>query len=70
MTRKVFKVLDMQCSNCPMIIESIEDVLPGILNISASYHKQQVVVDYDDALLSEKQIISAIEKKGYTVELT
>ena len=70
MTRKVFKVLDMQCSNCPMILESIEDVLPGILNISASYHKQQVVVDYDDALLSEKQIISAIEKKGYTVELT
>ena len=70
MTRKVFKVLDMQCSNCPMIIESIEDVLPGILNISASYHKQQVVVDYDDALFSEKQIISAIEKKGYTVELT
>ena len=70
MTRKVFKVLDMQCSNCPMIIESIEDVLPGILNISASYHKQQVVVDYDDVLLSEKQIISAIEKKGYTVELT
>jgi len=70
MTRKVFKVLDMQCTNCPMIIESIEDVLPGILNISASYHKQQVVVDYDDALLSEKQIISAIEKKGYTVELT
>jgi copper chaperone CopZ len=53
-----------------MIIESIEDVLPGILNISASYHKQQVVVDYDDALLSEKQIISAIEKKGYSVELT
>ena len=70
MTRKVFKILDMQCSNCPMIIEGIEDVLPGILNISASYHKQQVVVDYDDALLSEKQIISAIEKKGYTVELT
>jgi copper chaperone CopZ len=70
MTRKVFKILDMQCSNCPMIIESIEDVLPGILNISASYHKQQVVVDYDDALLSEKQIVSAIEKKGYTVEIT
>ena len=70
MTRKVFKVLDMQCSNCPMIIESIEDVLPGIINISASYHKQQVVVDFDDACLSEKQIISAIEKKGYTVELT
>jgi copper chaperone CopZ len=69
MTRKVFKVLDMQCTNCPMIIESIEDVLPGILNISASYHKQQVVVDFDDTSLSEEQIISAIEKKGYTVEL-
>jgi copper chaperone CopZ len=52
-----------------MIIESIEDVLPGILNISASYIKQQVIVDFDDTCLSEEQIISAIEKKGYTVEL-
>jgi copper chaperone CopZ len=69
MTRKVYKVLDMKCTNCPMIIESIEDKLPGIINISASYHKQQVVVDYDDTCLTEDQIISAIEKKGYTVDL-
>jgi copper chaperone CopZ len=69
MTTKTFHVLDMQCTNCPMIIESIEEVLPGIIDISASYHKQQVVVEYDETCLTAEQIISAIEKKGYKVEL-
>lgn len=51
-----------------MLIESIEDDLPGIINISASYHRQQVAVEFDDAVLTDEQIISAIRKKGYTVE--
>lgn len=68
MTKKVFRVLDMHCANCPMIIESIEDDLPGIINISASYHRQQVAVEYDDSVLTDEQIISAIRKKGYMVE--
>ncbi len=68
MTKKVFRVMDMHCANCPMIIESIEDDLPGIIDISASYHRQQVAVEFDDTVLTDEQIISAIRKKGYKVE--
>jgi copper chaperone CopZ len=67
MIKRTFRILDMHCSNCPMIIESIEDDLPGIIKISASYHKQQMVVEYDDSLVTDELILSAVKKKGYTV---
>jgi copper chaperone CopZ len=66
MTKKTFRVLDMHCSNCPMNIESIEDELPGIIKISASYHKQQMMVEFDDSLVTDELILSAVKKKGYT----
>jgi copper chaperone CopZ len=69
MTKKTFRVLDMHCANCSMRIESIEDELPGISDISASYHKQQVVVDYDDSVVTDIQILEAVKKKGYQAVL-
>ena len=70
MTKKTFKVLDMHCANCSMKIESIEDDLPGISDINASYHKQQVVIDYDESVVSDDQIIEAVKKKGYQAVLS
>jgi copper chaperone CopZ len=69
MTKKTFRVLDMHCANCSMRIESIEDDLPGISGISASYHKQQVVVDYDESVVTDVQILEAVKKKGYQAVL-
>ena len=65
MIKKTFQVLDMHCANCSMRIESIEDDLPGIKQVSASYHKQQMVVEFDDNVLTDEQIIAAVKKKGY-----
>ena len=69
MTRKTFRVLDMHCVNCPMKIESIEDELPGVARVSASYQKMQMVVDYDETRVTEEQIIAAVKKKGYSAVL-
>ncbi len=65
MIKKTFNVPDMHCSNCSMKLESIEDDLPGIKEINASYHKQQMVVEFDEAKLTEADIIAAAKKKGY-----
>lgn len=65
MIKKTFNVPDMHCSNCSMKLESIEDELDGIREINASYHKQQMVVEYDEAKLTADQIIAAAKKKGY-----
>ena len=65
MIKKTFKVPDMHCANCSMRLESIEDILPGIKEINASYHKQQMVVEFDETQVSVEQIIAAVKKKGY-----
>jgi len=65
MLKKIFQVPDMHCSNCVMKLESIEDDLPGIKEINASYHRQQMTVEYDETQISEAQILAAVEKKGY-----
>lgn len=65
MLKKTFRVPDMHCANCSMRIESIEDDLPGIKEVNASYHKQNLVVEYDETKVSEDQIVAAVKKKGY-----
>jgi copper chaperone CopZ len=56
----------MHCSACVMRLEGLEDDLPGIRRISASYHRQEMEVEWDEAVLSEAQIIAAVKEAGYT----
>ena len=65
MIKKTFKVPDMSCTNCAMKLESLEDTLDGVKEINASYHKLEMVVVYDEAKLTDEQIIAAVKKKGY-----
>jgi len=65
---QVFKVKNMHCSGCSLVLESIEDELKGIQSISASYRKQQLEVKYDEHLLREEEILNAIRQKGYEGE--
>ena len=65
MIKKIFKIPDMTCSNCAMKLESLEDSLEGVKEINASYHKLQMVIEYDESKLSDEQIIAAVKKKGY-----
>jgi len=65
MIKKTFSVPDMHCSSCSMKLESIEDDLPGIKEINASYHKQQMTVEFDETQVSDEQIIAAAKRKGY-----
>lgn len=64
----LIKITGMECTNCAMILEGIEDKLEGVLFAEASYRKSQMVVEYDDAKVSEESIRAAIQKLGYGVE--
>lgn len=66
MLKKTFKVPDMTCSNCAMKLESLEDTLDGVKEINASYHRLEMVIEYDESMLDDEQIIAAVKKKGYT----
>ncbi|MCX6056913.1 MAG: heavy-metal-associated domain-containing protein [Chloroflexi bacterium] len=66
MIKKTFKIPDMTCSNCAMKLESLEDILDGVKEINASYHRLEMVIEYDNSKLTDEQIITAVRKKGYT----
>ncbi|KAF0108841.1 MAG: heavy metal binding protein [Anaerolineaceae bacterium] len=68
MVKKVFRVNDMHCPNCAMRVESIEDDLPGIKQVSASYRKGQMVVEFDESKVDDAAIIAAVKKAGYLAE--
>lgn len=65
MQKKTYKIPDMTCTNCAMKLESLEDTLAGVKEINASYHKLEMVIEYDESKLTEEQVIAAINKKGY-----
>jgi len=65
MIKKTFKIPDMTCSNCAMKLESLEDTLNGVKEINASYHKLEMVIEYDESKLTDEQIVAAVKKKGY-----
>ncbi len=67
MLKQVFRVTDMHCSACVMRLEGLEDDLPGVKRVRASYQKQQMEVEYDETRLSAAQIVAEIQRLGYTV---
>lgn len=70
MIKQTFLVTGMHCPNCAMNLESLEDDLPGVKQISASYKKGQMVVEYNEVELDVAQIVAAVAKKGYQAALT
>jgi copper chaperone CopZ len=69
MRKQTFVVTDMHCTNCALKIDSLEDELPGVKSVSASYTKGHVVVEYDENLISSAQFVAAVKRKGYTALL-
>jgi copper chaperone CopZ len=65
MLKRTFRIPNMECPNCAMRLEGLEDRLPGVKQISASYRKLEMVVEYDEALLNQEQIIAAALEEGY-----
>ncbi|MHB8856311.1 MAG: cation transporter [Bellilinea sp.] len=68
MAKKVtLKIAGMECPNCSMNLERIEDKLKGIVSAEASYRKEQMVVEYDEAILTLDQIKAEVKRLGYEV---
>ena len=66
MIKKTFRVEDMHCTNCAMKLESLEDALDGVKEVNASYHKLELVIEYDESKVDENMILQAVKKRGYT----
>lgn len=68
MTKRItLKIDGMECPNCAMILEAIEDKLKGVKFAEGSYRKTQLIVEYDESLLTEDQIKDEVKRMGYGV---
>jgi Zn2+/Cd2+-exporting ATPase len=68
MTRRItLKIHGMECPNCAMILERIEDTLKGVTFAEASYRKAQMVVEYNENQVNEAQIQAEVKRLGYEV---
>lgn len=65
--KQIFHVPDMHCPACVMTLEGLEDELPGIQRVKASYRQQRLEVEYDEAQIAAAQIAAAVEALGYTL---
>jgi len=61
------KIEGMECPNCSMILESVEDKLEGVLMVEASYHKGQMKIEYDEKQVTLQQIKAEVQRLGYQV---
>lgn len=64
-----FKIEDMHCVNCAMRLQELEDTLPGVKSVDASYRKAKMTVVYDETTVNIEQIISAVRDLDYTAKL-
>lgn len=66
--KTIFKVPDMTCPNCAMHLEGLEDEVPGISRISASYKKLIMEVEFDETRVKIEDILKAAHEIGYHPE--
>lgn len=65
MITKTYKVPAMHCTACVMVLEGLEDEVPGIEKVEASLKRLEVRVTFDDTVLDERALIKAAHQEGY-----
>ena len=68
MTKKMFKISGMHCTACAMNIDGNLEDTDGIKNANTNYAKSQTEVEFDEKKITDKKIISIIEKTGYLAD--
>lgn len=65
--KKVFKIANMHCNACVMLLEGLEDELAGVKSIKANYQKGEMEVEWDEGILNEEKIKETVVKEGYQI---
>lgn len=69
MVKQRFQIQGMHCVGCAMTIDGAVEDLPGVKSATTNYARQNAEVEYDEAKVTEAQIIAAIQEAGYTAKV-
>lgn len=67
--KQTFQVTGMTCSACQAHVEKAVKKLPGAQEVTVSLLANKMVVNYDEAQLSDNTIIKAVVDAGYSAAL-
>ena len=68
-TQTVFKVRGMHCASCARSVELNIGKLSGVQSVSVNLTGESAAISFDADTISQKQIISAINKLGFRASL-
>ena len=60
-----FNVIGMSCSACSNHIEKIVSKQKGVNSVNVSLINNNMIVDFDKKIITEQEIIKAVQSKGY-----
>ena len=69
MEKITLRVEGMTCGHCEIAVKDAVRKLPGIKKVKASKHKKEAEIEFDEASVTQEQIVSAISATGYRVVL-
>lgn len=59
----------MTCGHCEIAVKDAVRKLPGVKKVKASKRKKEAEVEFDEASVTQEQIVEAISDTGYRVIL-
>ena len=65
MRTRVFRIGGMSCAACSGRIEKAIGAIAGVISVSANYGNNTATVTYDDSVVTEDMVRSAVESAGY-----
>lgn len=68
--KEKFNITGMTCSACSSRVEKSVARLEGVIDVSVNLLTNSMQVEYEEKILSDRQIISSVERAGYGAVLT
>ena len=68
MAQKTINVKGMGCEHCKTTVEGAVSALAGVSSATVDLEANTVTYQYDEAQVSDDQVVKAINDSGYTAE--
>jgi Cu+-exporting ATPase len=65
--KEKYSIFGMSCSACSAGIERTVKKLSGVRHVEVSLMGESMLVEYDEGVLSAKQICETVEELGYGI---
>ncbi|MBE5822015.1 MAG: heavy metal translocating P-type ATPase [Clostridiales bacterium] len=70
MKKQKFDIKGMTCSSCSSHVDRAVHKLNGVIKVNVNLLSNNMIVEYDENILDEKEIIMAVQEAGYGINIS